>query len=79
MPVKLAYGKQETEVQLGDEAIVAAVNRRINLASKGREVRNWSATAAVTSRQRCERNQSKNGGAFGSGICFMFRLLCERT
>jgi hypothetical protein len=34
MPVKLAYGKQETEVQLGDEAIVAAVNRRINLALK---------------------------------------------
>jgi hypothetical protein len=34
MPVKLAYGKQETEVQLADDAIVAAINRKINLALK---------------------------------------------
>lgn len=34
MPVKLAYGKQETEVQLADDAIVAAINRKVNLALK---------------------------------------------
>jgi hypothetical protein len=34
MAVKLAYGKYETEVQLSDEAVVAALNRKINLALK---------------------------------------------
>jgi hypothetical protein len=34
MAAKLTYGKQETEVQLSDEAVVAAINRKINIALK---------------------------------------------
>lgn len=37
MAVKLTHGKQETEVQLADDAIVAAINRKINIALKKEE------------------------------------------
>jgi hypothetical protein len=37
MAIKLTYGKTETEVQLPDDALVAAINRKINLALKKNE------------------------------------------